>query len=210
MHKALGLPQPNLLWTQTVSKLCFDAFCKNKAISNPSGQASSSSVRKPLPADAENVVRYVAGYIPFKILHKYKGMATDDACAYVDFLEDLAVSGSHPAGSFLDYTREWSEMTSRGGLFQVNDHAYRYFYELEVNIQHVIETYAIDTNKAACDIISSHEKNENLMFLWDILASSLSVEQSKNLFQEINNLWLTICVHAFAKEWIEVHKVDAK
>lgn len=210
VHKALGIPQPDPLWTQTVSKLCFDAICTMKATSNESLQASSSARLNPLPADAENVIRYVAGYIPFKLLHKYRGVATADACTYVEFLEDLSVSGSHPDGSFLDYTKEWSEMISRGGLFKVNDHAYRFFYELEVNIQHVIVSYATDSTKTAGDIVSSLEKDVNLILLWHILAGSLSGEHSKQLFREIANLWLTVRVHALSKEWIELHKVETK
>ena len=113
-----------ILWTKTVSKLCSDAICQRKATrSNACIQASSSAQMNPLPADAENVIRYVAGYSLFKLLHKYRGKTTEDASMYVEFLEDLAVSTSHPEGSFLDYTKEWSEMISRGGLIKVNDHA---------------------------------------------------------------------------------------
>ena len=87
-HKALGLPQPDPLWTQTVSKLCFDAICKVKTMKSSSLPEVMTPV--PLPADAENVIRYVAGYIPFKLLHRYKKMDSEDACAYIEILESLS------------------------------------------------------------------------------------------------------------------------
>lgn len=137
-------------------------------------------------------------------------MDSEDACAYIEILEDLSVNSSQPEGSFLDYTKEWTEMVSRGGLFKVNNHAYRFFYKLEIKIQSIIVPYATDSTRTAGDIISSLEVNNDLMSLWDVLSGSLSVKQSKQLFRDVTHFWLTIRVHALAKEWIEQHKVKAK
>ena len=46
--------------------------------------------------------------------------------------------------------------------------------------------------------------------LWYILAGSLSVKQSKNLFLGITKMWLTVQAHALSKEWIEPHKIATK
>ena len=65
-------------------------------------------------ADQENVLRYAAGYVPFKLLQKYKKKDTEEAAAIVDCLSKMAVAGED--SSFLAYTTEWNKAITRGSL----------------------------------------------------------------------------------------------
>ena len=126
IHADLSLPTPDLLWPQTVSRLIYEDVlvqslkgkCRQKCASRAKEQVI-------LQADQENVIRYVAGFVPFKMLAKYKKKSLEDAAAIVDCLSDMAVPGDE--SSFLAYTSEWTKAVNRGGLFEVNNEAYLFF-----------------------------------------------------------------------------------
>ena len=64
-----------------------------------------------LGADEENVIWYVAGYIPFKLLKVYKQKKQKDATDVVDCLSAMAQPG--PGDDFYTYTQEWTKAISR-------------------------------------------------------------------------------------------------
>ena len=55
-----------------------------------------------LQADQENVICCVAGFVPFKMLTKYKKRCSEDAAAIGDWLSDMAVPREE--SSFLAFT----------------------------------------------------------------------------------------------------------
>ena len=63
--------------------------------------------------DQENVLQYVAGYVPFKLQQKYMKRDAKEAAAVVNCL--------------LAYTTEWTKAINRGGLFEVGDATYTSF-----------------------------------------------------------------------------------
>lgn len=46
-----------------------------------------------LTTDEENVIRYVAGFVPFKLLKRYEKSSSADAVMFVECLSSLAVDG---------------------------------------------------------------------------------------------------------------------
>ena len=73
---ALHLPQADPVWTQTVNRLLFNQMLvtaiqqDRKQKDRP--QEPSPSCHQQLGVDEENIIRYMAGYIPFKLLKVYK------------------------------------------------------------------------------------------------------------------------------------------
>ena len=82
----------------------------------------------PLTKDELNALRYIAGYVPFKLLKKLQKRQE-----FRRWLEGMAVEGTET--SFLDYTKEWIERVNRGGLFRVNDKAFVFFTHLELRVR---------------------------------------------------------------------------
>ena len=87
-HALLKLPQPDPLWTQSANRLLFNQALVSRLQpdlvqeTRPKVAAVSSS----LGADEENIIRYMAGYIPFKLLKGYKKKNSEEAAAVVDCL----------------------------------------------------------------------------------------------------------------------------
>ena len=69
---ALHLPQPDPVWTQTVNRLLFNqmlvAAIQQDGKQKDGSQEPSPSCHQQLGADEENIIWYMAGYIPFKLL----------------------------------------------------------------------------------------------------------------------------------------------
>lgn len=70
-----------------------------------------------LTADEENVIRYVAGFVSFKLLKRYEKSSSEDAVVFVECLPSLAVDGDE--SSLLEYTMKWTRLVNRGGLFKL-------------------------------------------------------------------------------------------
>lgn len=77
--------------------------------------------------DEQNIVRYAAGYVPYKLLNKYKKSksASDSVKSYTECLMKMGVDG--PEESFLAYTEEWINQIDRGGLFHISDLSFMLF-----------------------------------------------------------------------------------
>ncbi len=71
-----------------------------------------------LTIDEENIVRYVAGYVPLKLMRKYEKQAS---CKAAMFVETLKVSGQEV--DFAAYATRWIEEVNCGGLYEVNESA---------------------------------------------------------------------------------------
>ena len=96
-HVVLHLAQPDPVWTQTVNRLLFNqmlvAAIQHDEKRKDRLHVPSLSGHQQLGADEENVIRYMAGYIPFKLLKVYKKKATEAAAEVVDCLSAMAQSG---------------------------------------------------------------------------------------------------------------------
>ena len=78
-----------------------------------------------LTADEENILCYVAGYVPFKLMQRFEEQSPRQAAEYVECLSHMSVGGE--VTDFSMYTMKWLEQVNRGGLFNVSDETYTLF-----------------------------------------------------------------------------------
>ncbi len=83
-----------------------------------------------LTIDEENIVSYVAGYVLLKLMRKYEKQASCKAAMFVETLSHMKVSGQEV--DFAAYATRWIEEVNHGGLYEVNESAYRLFIMLSV------------------------------------------------------------------------------
>ena len=109
------------VWTQTVSRLLLNqmvlAAIQQDGKQKDRPQEPSPSCHQQLGADEENIIRYMAGYIPFKLLKVYKRKNTEAAAEVGDCLRAMAQSDLED--DFYVYTQEWTKAISRGCVFTV-------------------------------------------------------------------------------------------
>ena len=169
-----------------------------------------------LTTDEENVVRYIAGYIPFKMLKKYEMKSSKDTynVEVVECLHSLAVSGEE--SSLMDYTREWCLKVDRGGLFEVNDTAYLLFRTLELSVRKQLmislsKGSTLDEKSKKDVIVSAAAADEDVQFYWTLLSVDITDEhQAIVLLKEMIELWITIRGFSIAKAWLEKYLPEKK
>ena len=207
--KLLGIPQPDPLWTQTINRLLFNEELVAAIKGDVEKPVGYSTVEiPPLGADEDNVIRYMSGYIPFKLLKKYAKKNTEEAACIVSCLSKLAQSG--PEDDFYAYTKEWTAAVNRGKLFLMNDTAFVFFRRLDCLMRGLFLQQVLggtDTTSEQ-EFVESLLQDGDLMFYWDILSGHLSTHSSKMLLEEIIELWKTIRGHALAKLFMEQYKTE--
>ena len=97
-----------------------------------------------LSEEEQQVIRYVAGYIIYSLIGKYKKICRTNSnqcvLAAMEFLCSLKsnVDSSVKCESFLDYTRKWIELVKRGDLIEANDNLFIFVRRTEVCIQKIL------------------------------------------------------------------------
>ena len=134
-----------------------------------------------LTADEENVVRYEAGFIPFKLLKRYEKSSSVDAVGFVECLSSLAVDGEE--SSLLEYTMKWTRLVNRGGLFEINDTAFMLFKEIElITRKQLFITFeqgsSVDSGQRET-IISAIANDDNVQFFFGLCSRWTSVVKNK-------------------------------
>ena len=98
-----------------------------------------------------------------------------------------------------DYTRLWSELIDRGGLYHINDDVYRLIEEVELVVRCHLNKDAMHTYVPGSNIkseITSHVmQTESILVRWEKIASMIPPKYEKlslELLQAIAQLWITI------------------
>ena len=210
-HVVLQLSQPDPIWTQTVNRLLFNEALVASIGEDARQQPEVSSASLPsveLGADEENTIRYMAGYVPFKLMKVYETKDTQEDANVLDCLSAMAVFG--PVDDFYSYTQEWIKNVNRGGLFEVSTATFTFFRQLEILMRGMLPHYLLGGSVSKEDVHDRISRDEGLLCYWNVLSGQLSHDKARVLLKEIIDLWLTIRSHAFAKQLMEQHKVDKK
>ena len=155
----------------------------------------------PLTKDELNALRYIAGYVPFKLLKKLQKRQE-----FRRWLEGMAVEGTET--SFLDYTKEWIERVNRGGLFRVNDKAFVFFTHLELRVRtYLPKLLRTSSGITKEEVLRDIVENEDLILSWMAAIGDFEDEWlASELLQHVSELWLTIRGFSAAGAWMEYYK----
>ena len=142
------------------------------------------------------------------LLKKHEKSVSDKSVEFVECLSKMAVNGDE--SSLLSYTLEWSRAINRGGLFQINDDAYRLFKEIEMKMQRKLLSMLQSSlplpgkRELVIDAVAS---DDDVQFLWVLLSCDITNEEDAiYLLKEIVGLWLTIRGFSIAGTWLEEYK----
>ena len=162
----------------------------------------------------ENAVRYMAGYVAVKLTRRYSRKTRNNELKlkwqlFVDVLNKLKAQ-NQPGNpdSLFEYTKEWSELIDRGGLYHIDDRAYQLFKEIELLTRKFLNSRSISAFKAGENltdtILSGIFESYKVFIFWEEISSSIPLKFEKysvELLYEVCKLWVTIRGHAFAREW---------
>ncbi len=166
----------------------------------------------PLTRDEENILRYVAGYVPFKLLLQYEKSKAAEAVSVVECLSGMAVNGEE--SDALAYTSKWIELINRGGVFEVSDTTYMFFKEIELKVRKQLlmafeRNLAVDSSHKD-SIICAVAGDESVQFYWTLLSVDISSEcQAVKVLKEIIGLWVNIRGFSIANSWLAKYSKTA-
>ncbi len=164
-----------------------------------------------LTMDEENIVRYAAGFVPFKLLKRYeKKKDLDIALHAIECLSSMGVNGDE--SDILEYTRKWTLEVNRGGLFEINDLTYTFFKEIEIKVRYLLFTaFQKKSSDNREEIIKAVADSDDIKFYWTKLSIDIPVEEHAiQLLEEIAGLWVSIRGFSIAGGWLEQHKQISK
>ena len=163
---------------------------------------NNDAVKVPdLTTNEENILRYAAGYVPFKLLRDREETFAIKSPGIVECLSAMAVNGEE--SSLLDYTRNWVLQINRGGLFEINDMTYSLFQEIEMKVRrHLLLQFHKVTADQRGSIISTIASDETIQFFWTILSVDIPDEkEAMDVLELIIGMWLNIRGFSLAGIW---------
>ena len=198
------------------SHLIFELLRLSLVKASSAVQIKEQELDTKLTAREEQVLRFVAGFIPYSIKRTYKKMKGKDA----DLILQVIAMWHAPsddkttAESFLNYTRKWTEEINRGGLFLVNDEFYIFVRRLENVVRSVFNAKLIASYQGEDlrDVISSKVSESKLVHdAWETLTRNIDNAQLvDSLFELIVLRWTNIRANAFANAWLDILKAKYK
>lgn len=163
-----------------------------------------------ITVDEENIIRYAAGYVPYKLMKKYEHQPSATARYFVECLGNMAINGEE--SSLMEYTSKWISLCNRGGLFEINDISYLMFRDIELKVRKCL--FSILGRTTTCGretIICSVASDLNVQFYWGMLSVDIEDEDSAiQLLKEIIGLWVTMRGFTIAGCWLEHYKQATK
>ena len=140
----------------------------------------------PLTTDEENILRYAAGYVPFKLLKQHEKSSSVEAVHFVECLTGMAVNGEE--SDLMEYTRNWTCQVNLGGLFEINDTTYLLFKEIELNVRKHLFSTLQKTSSDSVDgkrqrIISAVSNDDEVQFHWTLLSVDIESEEQAMKFR---------------------------
>lgn len=166
-----------------------------------------------LSESEQNTLRYVAGYIPYSIKANLKVKKDSPAkkallCCLGHWSQD---DKNATEMDFLSFTKEWTNIINRGGLFLINDEFFIFIRRVE-NVARTILNNKLMISYAGEDLRKVHmekfAKSSLIELSWQSLTKSLENRQlAATLKNLVLNKWINIRANAFVKAWVNIAKL---
>ena len=169
--------------------------------------------------EEQQVLYYVAGYIVYSLLKKYRTIehanpTSATASAAIQFLLSLKLENTSEIKvfTFLDFVRSWVNIRDRGdsgsGLIKVGNPMYLLVRRIENSVRTVLNVDFIGKYRGEDlrDIIHQEIKKSTLIHqYWESLSRNLPNKVLANLLKEqIITKWIDIRAHAFVKAYVQM------
>ena len=154
-------------------------------VATPEQQALTSHH---LTVREQNAIRYTAWYVATKLTNKYKRHSSNPTLKeklFVAVLSNMTAVNQPPGVETLDdYTRLWSELIDRGGLYHINDDVYHLIEVVELVVRCHLNKDAMHTYVPGSNIkseITSHVmQTESILVRWEKIASVIPPKHEKH------------------------------
>ncbi|XP_071476830.1 uncharacterized protein [Diadema antillarum] len=153
----------------------------------------------------ENVLRYVAGYIPFALSKRY----TKTNSKFYRTLQSWRGSDEDiVADTFLEYTCTWTNLVNRGGLFRVKDNVYMLFRAMEIQTKRTLNMNLAQSPDLGGLLTKALLQSEHVLHCWTSLIEDLTESEAQTLLLTVVRYWVKIRVNAFVRVFLNLRKEE--
>ena len=222
----MGVSYQDPLLTQSVNDFAFEnAFSQQFLTEGAAGRVSrvsATSIDHTMSADEMNALRYMCGFIPYKLLHKFGSSESGRCKALCRVLEQLRNSdpstsdtstsdtSTSEGKAMLDTsdTEAWLSRVNRGSLFQVTEAAFEFFRVIEKCVRDYLPPLLRRNEGTIESVRSAIMQNHDVTLFWTTLTSADETDCDilAELLSEIVSLFITIRGFAIAASWLERYK----
>ena len=178
-----------------------------KNITPPVTEENVDDIEK-LPEREQNVVRYVAGYIPY-VLEKHFKKYCQNNQKFNDILELISLFRKKcDTQKFLEFTTQWIDCRNRGGLFVVSDNAYLFFRSMEYAVRKVFNVNLLKRYRGQNlreVLLQNMLQDRRIIHHWDAITKNSEIIESIKTFllRKIMIYWIDIRGNAFVRAWVD-------
>ena len=162
---------------------------------------------KKLSYEELNVLRYGAGYVCRAVRKKLTPHKNNkELLLSLEELEDTEENTPY------DPSRDWVEITNRGGILYVTDEAFEVFCSIEGLVrEHFRKDRAKEISGGMkAELCTKITSNEEVQSKWEVIARDMDDEVGRKLLAMITELWVTVRGFSYAGAWMELYKQRAK
>lgn len=193
---------------QHISDIIFENLLSAPSLT-PDVTTTSTTQSVDITYEEENALRYISGYVIFKIKKKLTkskhSLRKELLIGLNDFVED---NDSRSTG----FSADWVSLVDRGGLCKVTEDVYTFFYEMEVVLRRFlcIEKITSFDSHFKESVIAALKSDDDVMYVWSQVTVEVDEAESKYLLDSIINLYFSIRGNSFVKSVMELYKLSAK
>ena len=195
LFTGLLMPLPSPLLLQSINRHLLNQTLLS-VFSAAVRTANKERAPTTMMSDEENAIRYASGYVAMKLLKHYKTGKGAKARQYVDCLSNMAVVSDNQ--SYYAYTKEWTSIASRGGLFEINDTCFLFFRSVELKTQLCLPQL-LNQQSTKEAVMKSVEEDDNVQFHWCMLSVDIVDEHTQELLKHIIEQWVRMRGFAMVK-----------
>ena len=137
-------------------------------------------------------------------MRKYCTTHTETAAQFIECLGSMG-NIVHDDTS-LHFTSAWIKSIDRGGLLQINDSTFRFFRAIEIKVQELLPHHIISQTSNKDSVIKAIMEDEDVQFLWCMISTDVTEEDSCTLLGDIVELFVTTRRFAMTGMWLAEYK----
>ena len=196
------------MFVQMVIRILHEKLLVNHE--RPITEPTKAKASVKLNAKEQNALRYVCGYIVARLPRKVAKKPQKEG--FMDVIANM--KRDHDKDTKLNYTREWVEARSRGGLQMVNDMTFLFFQEIERCVRENFPTNIQNLRGADIRIQAAEFslKDRVIIGKWTHIVAPAGLPENSVLYllQLVVDFYIQIRGFSYARNIVERYKVKTK
>ena len=159
-----------------------------------------------LGIEDEQVLRYVCGYIPYKLIKRYRTYDNNEGAKIcIEILKKWSVPAESEANSYISYSRKWIDQVSRGGIFTPNTQVFKFFSTVECEVRGLLrlaDIASLSKINLRAELYQRCTANYNIESQWAQITPRVNSKLVSSLKHRVLNEYIQLRCKAFCRSYM--------